>query len=185
MKRSIQFVRNEEAMEHELKKAKHTACIHCGRTGTLNRHDKRHGNDPDSTDKQTIRGQRLWCSNRGKRGGCGKTTCLCFAWVLPNHSMSAPSLGRLLKYLCTGVSIQQAWELSRCPVTLQTVYHILQRLRMRMGEIRSFLIALCRPRKSLHRDPMITTAEHLRYAFSQAACPVEAFQDRLQTPIMG
>ncbi|MDA0321789.1 MAG: hypothetical protein O2923_03605 [Verrucomicrobia bacterium] len=116
MKAVIRFVRNEQ----ELKQAR---CAHCGCVGTLNRHDTMHGNDLSAADKKTDRGRRAWCSNRGRRGGCGRTMAIVFAHVLPRHGFTAPLLDKLLGGLCAGHSVQAAWENSRLPVALQTVYH--------------------------------------------------------------
>lgn len=172
-------------MAQQLGKIKLMSCAHCGAIGTLNRHDTIYGNDPEAVDKQTIRGRRLWCSNRGRRGGCGKTMSLLFAWILPGHTFTAGALDRLLKRLCMGGSIQAAWEKSRSQAALQSAYHLLQRLRLRMGEIRSALLKICRNPASSQKDPMIATYEHLRRAFSGHESPTAAFQYRLQMAMMG
>lgn len=185
MKQSIQFVRDEHEMEQNLRKAKHILCAHCGATGTLNRHDFRYGNDPDKPDKQTKRGQRLYCSNRGNRGGCGRTMCLVFVLILPGHTITANSLDRLLSNLCKGMSIQAAWEKGRINVALQSVYQILKRLRLRIGAIRSHLLKICRSPDSSQRDPLTGTYEHLRDAFPDHRNPTAAFQGHFQTPVMG
>jgi hypothetical protein len=33
-----------------------------------------------------VRGQRAFCSDRGQRGGCGRTVSLFLAVMLPRHS---------------------------------------------------------------------------------------------------
>lgn len=181
----IQFVRNGRERNQILKNLKQTRCAHCRRMGTLNRHDRIQGNDPNAVDKQTLRGRRVWCSNRGRRGGCGRTMRIVFARVLPRHSVNATMLSELLKRLCAGGSIQSAWEQCRLPMHLQSVYHLVQRFRERLAAVRSALLSRCPPPDSVHADPLRQTAEHLRCAFAQSECPVEAFQYAFQTPIMG
>jgi len=95
------------------------------------------------------------------------------------------ALGRLLKRLRAGGSVQRAWERSRLPVQLQSVYHMLQRLRTRLPAIRGALLSRCAPPISAHTDPLRQTAEHLWCAFAESANPVEAFQYAFQSPIMG
>jgi len=183
--KTIRFVRDEHEQKQVLETLKQERCAHCRRTGTLNRHDHVQRNDLDRADKQTVRGQRVWCSNRGQRGGCGRTMLIVFARFLPRHSFSATMLGRLLKQLCLGGSIKRASERCRLPVDLQSVYHLLQRFRERLDAIRAALFSRCTPPESMQTDPLRSTAEHLHCAFPSAGCAVEAFQHAFQTPIMG
>ncbi len=185
MKRTIKFVRNDQGMEQALRSAKTISCVHCGRTGTLNRHDKLNGNDLRAADKQTMRGRRLWCSNRGKRGGCGRTMSIVYAHILPRCSFTSPILSKLLSALCKGSSVQAAWENENIPLHLQSLYHLLQRFRHRMGAIRSSLLNICDPPECQSTDTLIQTAAHLHCAFSSENCVVEAFQMQIQVPIMG
>ncbi len=183
--KAIRFVRNKQEYKQALRRLKQTRCAHCRRVGTLNRHDQIQGNDLDAVNKQTLRGQRAWCSNRGRRGGCGRTMRIVFARFLPRHSVKATMLGHLLKRLCAGGSIQGAWEQCRLPVHLQSVYHLLQRFRQRLDAVRVALLSRCAPPGSAHADPLRQTAEHLRCAFPGRENPVEAFQRAFQVPIMG
>ncbi len=47
-------------------------CPHCQTTGTLNRHGSLHGFDDESPQRKTLRARRIFCSNRGRRAGCGR-----------------------------------------------------------------------------------------------------------------
>ena len=183
--KAIRFVRNNKERDQVLGSLKQTSCAYGRRTGTLNRHDHVQSNDLDVVDKQTVRGQRVWCSNRGRRGGCGRTMQIVFARFLPRQSMNATMLARLLKGLCEGGSIQRAWDQCRLPVHLQSVYHLLQRFRERLDAVRVALLSRCAPPASAHADPLRQTAEHLRCAFPESKSPIEAFQCAFQTPVMG
>lgn len=183
--KKIRFVRDEQELAEVLENLKQERCVHCRRTGTLNRHDHVQSNDLDCADKQTVRGRRVWCSNRGRRGGCGRTMLIVFARLLPRHSINATMLGQLLKRLCAGGSIKSAWERCRLPVDLQSVYHLLQRFREQLAGVRGALLSRSTPPDSAQSDPLRSTAEHLRCAFPSSACAVEAFQYAFQTPIMG
>jgi len=125
----IQFVRSGQERNQVLRKLKRTRCAHCRRIGTLNRHDRIQGNDPETANKKMLRGRRVWCSNRGRRGGCGRTMRIMFACVLPRHSVKAGMLSGLLEHLGAGASIKGAWERCGLPVQLQSVYHLVQRVR--------------------------------------------------------
>ena len=181
----IRFVRNDQELKQVLRSLKETRCAHCGRVGTLNRHDTLHGNDLGATNKQTDRGRRAWCSNRGRRGGCGRTLAIVFVHVLPRHSFTATLLGKVLGHLCGGGSVQGVWEQCRLPVPVQSVYHILQRFRTRLAAVRTALLSRCAPPCREHRDPLRQSAEHPRCAFPTQKHPVEAFQYAFQRPLMG
>ncbi len=172
-------------MQQTLENVKQISCAHCGRVSRLNCHDTLYGNDLSTVDKKTIRGRRLWCSNRDKRGGCGQTMALLFVWVLPRHSFTAPMLDKLLRFICEGISVQAAWEKGGFQLQLQSVYHLLQRFRDRIGPLRSALLNFCTPPESQHEDPLLQTLEHMHCAFPAENNVVECFQYTIQTPIMG
>lgn len=185
MKRAIRFVRDEQELQQALESLKQTSCPHCRKTGTLNRHDTIHGNDLAEANKQTQRGRRAWCSNRGRRGGCGRTVVIVFVGVLPRHSFTAALLDMLLRGLPDGRSVSQICRSERVALPVESVYHLLQRLRRRLDALRTALCTRCAPPSSRHEDPLRQAAEHLHCAFASAPCAVEAFQYAFQMPIMG
>jgi hypothetical protein len=127
----------------------------------------------------------VWCSNRGQRGGCGHSFSIFLVEVLPRHTVTAPWLWKLLCGLLAGGSIKAAVEALGPPFALETLYHLLQRLRRRLPDLRS---RLCREQKapdSSQSDPLLQTAEHLKIVFASAPCASELFQQRFQHPLMG
>ena len=73
----------------------------------LNRHSFLYGNDPADTGGEQLRGQRVYCSSRGQRGGCGQTFSIFLADVLPRHSVTATWLWKLFRQLLGGASLKQ------------------------------------------------------------------------------
>jgi hypothetical protein len=127
----------------------------------------------------------VWCSNRGQRGGCGRSFSIFLAQVLPRHTVMAPWLWKLLCRLLAGGSAKAAVEALAPPFALETLYHLLQRLRRRLPDLRS---RLCREQKapeSSQSDPLLQTVEHFQSLFAQASCALEAFQQRFQHLLMG
>jgi hypothetical protein len=151
----------------------------------LNRHSILYGNNPAKNDGSRLtRGQRVFCSDRGRRGGCGKTFSIFLADVLPRHTVSASALGKLLLQLLANACIRAAIQRLRLPFPLETIYHLLQRLRRRLPEIRC---QLCRRQKapdSLQPDPLGHTVEHLQSVFPESLCPVGDFQLSFQQPFL-
>ncbi len=69
----------------------------------------------------------MFCSNRGQRGGCGRTFSIFLAEVLPRHTVRAALLWKLLSQLLAETGIKAAVESLRLPFALETLYHLLQR----------------------------------------------------------
>jgi hypothetical protein len=104
--------------------------------------------------------------------------------VLPRHTVGASPLWRLLERLLAGGSIQAAAEALALPFALETLYHLLHRLRLRLAQVRS---ALCReqpPAVSSQTDSVLQTAEHLHHLFPKSLCPVADFQLHFQRPLL-
>jgi hypothetical protein len=151
----------------------------------LNRHSFLYGNDLDKCGQQTKRGQRVWCSDRGQRGGCGKTFSIFLGEVLPRHSCTALLLGQLLVKLLAGTSIKSAVESLGLPLALESIYHLLRRQRRRLDVLRSCLCARQKPPSSSQTDPLWQTVEHLQSVFTGAVCLVSEFQVVFQEPFLG
>ena len=152
----------------------------------MNRHSILYGNNPAKNDGSRLsRGQRVFCSDRGGRGGCGKTFPIFLAGVLPRHTVGATLLGKLLIEFLANARIKTAVQNLRLPFALETIYHLLQRLRQHLPDIRC---RLCRRQKvpvSSHADPLGQTVEHLQAAFPKSLCPVSDFQLSFQHPFLG
>lgn len=183
MKR-LNFVHNERALEKELLSLKQKTCPNCGRRGTLNRHDWLYHNGVEACPTPAVKGKRVWCSNRGRRGGCGGTVTFLLEWILPRHSVTSDILWQVLELLLE-MSVMMAVKEITSGVSLEGVYHILQRLRTRQDFVRTRLCSICPPPRSRHVNPLSQSVEHLRCAFPEADNPISAFQTHFQAPLMG
>ena len=164
---------------------KQSPCPHCGCLGSLNRHSRALGNDPKATDGETFRGQRVYCSNRGLRGGCGRTFFLVLADILPRHTLTASLVWPWLVKLLAGLSLKAAAEKLRLPFALETGYRLRRSLRHGLEQIRTRLCREQSPPASAHADPLLQTVEHLRRVFSGGGCPPADFQLHFQHPFLG
>lgn len=180
-----QFVRGFKELKEYLLLLKQVCCPCCGAVETLNRHSKLYGNDPANPGKQTQRGQRVLCSDRGQRGGCGKSFSVFLAQVLPRHTAAAHHLWALLRQLLKGGSVKAAVEKLRLPFALESCYQLLGRLRRRLDVLRCRLCERQEAPDSSHRDPLLQTVEHLRSVFKEAVCPVSEFQVVFEEAVMG
>ena len=152
----------------------------------MNRHSILYGNDPAHNDGRSLsRGQRVFCSDRGRRGGCGKTFSVYLAEVLPRHTVPASALSRLLIALLANARVKTAVQNLRLPFALETIYHLLQRLRCRLPEIRCHLCRRQKEPPSSQSDPLGHSVEHLQAVFPGSLCPVGDFQLSFQHPFLG
>jgi hypothetical protein len=164
---------------------KQQRCPRCGKIETLNRHSVLRGNDPVQTSGQTVRGQRVFCSNRGQRGGCGKTFSLVLADVLPRHTLTASLVWQWLVKLLAGLSVKAAVEALRLPFALETMYRLRRGLQRSLDLVRTRLCREQSPAVSRQSQPLLQTVEHLRAVFPDSQCPPAAFQLDFQSPLLG
>lgn len=134
---------------------------------------------------QIGRGQRVFCSDRGRRGGCGKTFPLFLAGVLPRHTFNATLLWALLLKLLGGATIKAAAEILSLPFSLEAVYGIVRRCRHRLDVVRSLLVRAHAAPVSKQSDPFFQTLEHLQQIFPQATGALVAHQRHFQQPFLG
>jgi hypothetical protein len=164
---------------------KSRACPHCERTGALNRHSRLTGNDPARPAARRLRGQRVYCSGRGSRGGCGRTFPVHLADVLPRHSVpGALFTGLLLGLLVGGASIHAVAQAICAPFAPPTPCRLAARLRHQTDRVRVLLSGAGAPPACAHRDPLRQTIAHLRAVFAGASDLVAAFQLRFQVPLI-
>lgn len=182
---SVSICRRPSTTFREAFSLKQQRCPHCGCVETLNRHSKLHGNDPTSVDARVVRGQRVFCSNRGQRGGCGRTFSFFLADVLPRYTVTASLLWQWLIQWLASASLKAAVETLRVPFALETLYRLQRTLRRQLDRVRTLLCQQQDPPRSAQSDPLMQTTEHLQAVFPQSACPASAFQLHFQCPLLG
>ena len=159
-------------------------CPLCGRKETLNRHSRLQVKPVEKNAGASQRGQRVFCSNRGRRGGCGRTFSIFLSAVLPRHSLRAPVFWNLLHKLLKGSSMKAAVGVACAQVfSLEGAYRIVRAMRRRLDGVRTLLCAKAPPPASVQPDPLLQTVEHLQYIFPENA--PGAFQTCFQKPFLG
>lgn len=152
---------------------------------TLNRHSLLRGNNPAQASGQSVRGQRVFCSNRGQRGGCGKTFSLVLAEVLPRHTLTASLVWQWLVKMLASFSVKAAVEKLRLPFALETFHRLHRRLQCGLDLVRTRLCREQSPPASRQSQALMQTVEHLRAVFPESVCPPMSFQLRFQHPFLG
>ncbi len=182
---AFSFCARRPGVERTTFSLKQSPCPHCGCVGSLNRHSRAVGNDPKAADGEAFRGQRVYCSNRGQRGGCGRTFALFLADILPRHTLTASLVWPWLVKLLAGLSLKGAAEQLRLSFALETIYRLGRGLHRRLDGLRTRLCREQSPAASPHSDPLRQTVEHLQTVFADSPCPPADFQLRFQQPFLG
>lgn len=91
------FCSCEEDLKRFHFQLKQTLCPYCKSIGFLNLHGYLRGYDEHDCCKMVVRGRRIFCNNRGRRTGCGRTFSILAAQIIKKFLTSAKSFWRFLK----------------------------------------------------------------------------------------
>jgi hypothetical protein len=166
-----------EAFHHDLKLR---ACPSCAQTGFLNFHGPLVGYGGSGSDRQQ-RGQRVFCSNRFRQRGCGRTFSALFSLLLKARIIPAALVTTFIATVLSGTCRHAAWLSLVHGFSLESGYRIWREWMAGQAYLRTWL---CRkiPPPEQARDGQAQTWAHLLSAFAGRPCPVAAFQDHFQQP---
>ena len=163
---------------------KQKRCPFCGLVGWLIGHGYLRGCGPEG-EAEAVRGGRVFCSNRHRRGGCGRTFSVMLSWVLRHSPVSAGRVWRFLQNVAKGQSRAAAWRCSGEDFTVSAGYRVWKRWLRNQARLRSLLLdwSGSEPASTLG-DPLAGTLEHLVVVFASPDCPIRAFQEHFQQPFL-
>jgi hypothetical protein len=153
-------------------------CPKCRVVGCLIRHGYLRGYG-EGVNETVQRGWRVFCSNRGRKTGCGKTYAILLAQHLYRRLVGASRLWNFLAGLLDGACIKEAWEAVASPFRLETGYKLWSCFGRSQSAIRVSLHSMSEPQKSA-LSPLMQTIAHLRAGFPRATCPIAAYQHSFQ-----
>jgi hypothetical protein len=174
-----QFYRSEEDWVAIAERLKQTSCPHCKTVGTLIRHGVLTGFDDADPPRRAIRARRIFCSNRFRRRGCGRTFSVYLADKIRRLSLTTRTLWAFLRHTVAGTlaSAIRATHYRRCDRTLQRIW---RRFDRGQSAIRTALLTRGPPpevpAEPVHRPAAAHVLAHLRATFPSDDCPVAAFQ---------
>lgn len=158
------YVADETEFEQYRLELKQVGCPHCRQVGALNLHGamRGYGLKPD---EQVQRGYRIYCSNRGRRSGCGRTHSVLFGLFLRRHCVTALEVSHFLDGMLRGLSLSAAWLAGMRRFCVETARGLWTKFSRAHLAIRSRIFrGGCFP-ASTQRDPRCQTWEHLRSLF--------------------
>ena len=158
-----------------------SACPHCKRVGNLIWHGFLRGYDDQHQREQTVRARRVFCSNRNRASGCGRTFSVWMADKIKRLFLTSDSLWAFLKHAVSSGNKMQAFRRLNCGLTESAPYRIWKRFQKAQSTIRTALTRLCKPPKLKVQHPAELTLAHLEKALTQESLsPVAAYQATLQ-----
>jgi hypothetical protein len=173
------FYRCEEDWIAIVERLKQTSCPHCKIVGMLIRHGVLAGFDDRNPPRQTIRARRIYCSNRHRRRGCGRTFCIWIANNFRRLSLTTRTLWTFLQHALVG-TITAAIHAVNCPRSERTFQRVWKRFDRGQSAIRTTLRGRGPPPElpadSVRRPAAAQVLAHLRATFPHADCPIAAFQ---------
>ncbi len=178
------FFRSEAEWNAIAERLKQTACPHCKAVGTLNRHGFLRGYDEGDSQRKTVRARRIFCSNRHRRHGCGRTFSVFTADKIRRLSVTTGTLWRFLQRAVADSIAAASRVVADCRRSERTWQRIWNRFALGQSKIRTALLA-CRPPPELPAEspcrPAAQVLAHLQATFPDAVCPIAVYQHSMRT----
>lgn len=172
-----QFYRSNAEFRQIHQQLKQYSCPHCRMTRTLILHGYLSGYDLKRPNRRLIRGHHIFCSNRNRRGGCGKTWSILMSTIIKHLIIQTAHLWDFLKNIGKGMNIFQSFQYLKIPLSPTSIYRLYKRLYESQHHIRSCLIRrLAPPQNVQHTNPLIKTILHMESAFKKSSNPPADFQ---------
>ena len=127
-------------------------------------------------------GGDFFCSNRGRRGGCGRTFSVLLADVLPRRQLRASTLSSFIQNVLRGLSRREAWREAGAPFTPRHARRVWQSIVERYDHIAETLCRLRPPPFCDHQEPLIQLFKHLLEVFPNN--PIASFQLYFEQPFL-
>jgi hypothetical protein len=173
------FYRREDDWLAIAERLKHTSCPHCNTVGTLIRHGTLSGFDDRTPPRQTIRARRIFCSNRHRRRGCGRTFSVRRADTIRRLSLTTRTLWGFLQR-AAGAGLASAIRDTNSPRSDRTLQRIWSRFDRGQSAIRTALLGRGPPpevpAEPNRRPAAAHLLAHLRATFPHDDGPIAAFQ---------
>jgi hypothetical protein len=175
------FYRNTEEWLVLAEHLKLTPCPHCQAVGALVRHGFLCGFDDGNPVRKTLRARRIFCSNRNRRPGCGRTFSVWAADKIRRLGLTTNTLGRFLQ-VAVADGILAAIRLIACHLSQRSWLRIWKRFHLGQSKIRTALFSRCPPPQlPAALRPAAQVLAHLQTAFPDALCPITSFQLTFRT----
>lgn len=181
------FYRHEHEWAALVERLKLTPCPHCKTVGALIRHGSLFGFDDSSPRRKTLRARRVFCSNRHRRPGCGRTISVWMAEKIRRLGVTTRTLWAFLRRAVAG-TLAAAIRAAECRRSARTWQRIWRRFDRGQSRIRTALFNRGPPPEGspgpCRRPAAAQLLAHLHVAFPDADCPLAAFQQATRSFVL-
>jgi hypothetical protein len=169
--------RSQDDCDRFLLNLKLTPCPHCKLVGALNRHGFLKAFQGNDLRDKSIRAHRVFCSNRARNQGCGRTFSVWIADNIKRLFLSASQLSQFLLNAATTGNKRKAFNDLNCDMSDSAPYRIWKRFHNAQAAIRTALSTICLPpecqpnklsQNQFGSDTTSSTLSHLVGAFAIA-----------------
>lgn len=167
-----------EKIHHKLKLYK---CPYCNLIGFLILHGYQKGYDKTGKAPDSMRGHRIFCSNRKKRNGCGRTICILLSNILKHFTIDTNILWKFISYIFKGHNKAEGFRKILYMFSISTAYRIWRKFCFNQTFIRTILHKISKPPDNKTCNPILQTIEHLKTIKVELVCPISSFQHRFQS----
>ncbi len=178
------FYRSEAEWAAVVERLKLTPCPHCRAVGTLVRHGALVGFDDARPPRRTLRARRVFCSDRHRRPGCGRTVSVWRADVIRRVGLTTRTVWGLLR---RAVAVTLAAAVRGTPThrSERTLRRLWRRFDHSQSRLRTALCAQCPPPTGPPdpgpRPALAQVLAHLVAAFPDPVDPLAAYQSATGT----
>lgn len=176
------FVRDEGELCEQRFAAKLRGCPHCRRLGTVNAHGFLRGYS-ETGRFGIVRGRRFYCSNRGRRPGCGRTFSVLLRAFVAGFVVTAVTLSAFVLAVLGGLAIACAWcRIAGARFSRSTGYRLWRRVVHAQTHLRSQLFRRGPPDPSTDARPLAQLVTHMQQWLPDAQASLFAgFQHEFQS----
>ncbi len=179
----VRFVQISAELQQAADRAKLRVCTHCGQLGMVNAHGYLLGYSLDGT-PDMIRGRRFYCSNRGRKTGCGRTMSVLLSGLIATFSVTTLLLSLFVASVLQGISVRAAWlSASANQFSERSGYRIWSRILASLPHLRTQLLRAGSPPCSTDEHPLSQTLTHIAEHVPIGDDHFETFQYRFQSGI--
>lgn len=179
----LKYYRSNDELSRFHQSLKQVACPHCQNIGYLILHGVLRGYTEANNTSHQKRGHRIYCSNRHRKTGCGKTFSILSAWILKGFCVGTKTLCRFLISIATGTSKIAALRKCAALNSASCAYRWSQCLEQAQSRLRTSLSRHAPPTHdilSLAESPLHHCKEHLEKTFPNSSCFIHDFQATFQ-----
>jgi hypothetical protein len=150
-------------------------CPHCKNVGALNRHGFLKAFQDHDLSGKSIRAHRVFCSNRGRNQGCGRTFSVWLADKIKRLFLSATQLWHFLQNTAATGNKRKAFKSLGSDMSDSAPYRIWKRFHNAQAAIRTALFAICKPSECVRRTTGNSQSQMAASADSTLAHLTKAF----------